>query len=144
MRERRKSKRMQTGGGVVARVKSTHDARVLDISPFGAQVELRAALRPGVECDVVVPVHDGELRLRAMVRRCRVAAVVDGELENGSAPMAFRAGLEFVRCSQQEAERIRTTYGGRDEEPAKPRRRTGPIRIKVNPDALGGGGGEDD
>lgn len=140
MRERRKAKRIQTEGAVVARVKSTHEARVLDISPFGAQVQLRAALRPGVECDVVVPVHDGELRLRAMVRRCRVAAVIDGELENGGAPMAYRAGLEFVRCSQQEAERIRATYGGRDERPPAPRRRTGPIRIKVNPDALKGGG----
>lgn len=140
MRERRKSKRIQTEGTVVARVKSTHEASILDISPFGAQVELKAALRPGVECDVVVPVHDGELRLRAMVRRCRVAAVVDGDLADGGAPMAFRAGLEFVRCSQEEAERLRATYGGRDEPPpSKPRRRTGPIRIKVNPDALRGG-----
>lgn len=132
---------MQADGTVVARVRSSEDARVLDISPFGVQVELRTALRPGSTCEVSVPVVDGELRMQAVVRRCRVAALTDEPADRSGVSMVYRAGLEFVRCSQQEAERIRAAYGGRDEPPPSEPRRTGPIRIRVDPDTIGRGRG---
>lgn len=121
----------------MARVKSTVPARVLDISPFGAQVQAAAALRPGVECDVTIPVEGGDMRIRAIVRRCRAAFVADGG-DGGDSGMTYRAGLEFVRCSEEEAARLRATYGSRDQPPSPTAgsARRGPIKIRVNASAI--------
>ncbi len=132
----------------MARVKATVPARVLDVSPFGAQVQVGTPLRPGVECDVTIPVVGGEMRVRAIVRRCRVAFVAEAEAESESGAAAasngddrgvqYRAGLEFVRCSEEEAARLRITYGTRDQPPAPEARsaRRGPIKIRVDPAAV--------
>lgn len=124
----------------MARVKATVPARVLDVSPFGTQVEIKTALRPGVECDLTIPVVSGEIRIRAIVRRCRVAFVSDGDLpeDEASNGVVYRAGLEFVRCSEEEAARLRITYGSRDQPPVPEAKqvRRGPIKIRVNPAAV--------
>lgn len=160
MAERRSNPRYQPKKETFGRVKTTLQARILDISSGGVQIELPAALRPLAECDVAVPVTSGELRLRARVRRCRAAVSGSGGKEDGG--MTFRAGLEFVGLNDEQRRQLLECYGPEPstpkkkpsqsveetlaalepkkrkkkkhtEEPAaKPTRPKGPIKIRIN------------
>ncbi len=138
MNERRRIPRRQVVDEVIGRVKATIPARIVDISPFGAQVEVSAALRPTVECDVWVPVDDGQLKVRAAVRRCR-ATGVRGDGREGAA-MVYRAGLEFVGLSESDADVLTRAYplpcetDALEQPAATPRR--GPLKIRLNVDSV--------
>ena len=115
-------------------VKATVPARVVDISPFGAQVEVPSALRPLVECDVTLPLERGPLRVRARVQRCRAAAM-EGSATSGPTLM-YRAGLEFVAIDEATGEILKSEFGpqpapSQPAATAKPRR-TGPIKIRID------------
>lgn len=134
MDDRRRSKRITPGDDLVGTVKATVPARVVDISPFGAQVEVPSALRPMVECDVTLPLERGPLRVRARVQRCRAAAM-DGTASSGPTLM-YRAGLEFVAVEPAIREILQKEFGPLPEPgstaPAAKPRRTGPIKIRID------------
>lgn len=110
MNERRRAPRHPVAGDVFGRVKSTVPARIVDISPFGAQVEITSALRPAVECDVWLPTDEGQIKVRATVHRCRAAGL---RSDGGSgSEMVFRAGLEFKGLSAGERDLLARSYPG--------------------------------
>jgi hypothetical protein len=140
MNERRKVARHHIEEDVFGKVKATVPARIVDISPFGAQVEVPSALRPSVECDIWLPIERGQVRVRARVLRCRAAAMrPDGD---DGANLLYRAGLEFVGLSEKDVEALQRAYPapedapvvavkeGRPVEPT--RRRTGPVKIRLS------------
>lgn len=147
MPDRRKSERYEPSETILGKVKATVPARVVDISEHGLQVEVPAALRPSVECDLTLSTEDGKIRVRARVQRCRAAelAATDGSDRR----MMYRAGLEFVeictdagRILSTMIEGLRATSGmvaaaaagakaGR-----AARRPKGPIRIRIDAEAI--------
>ena len=90
MIERRRSQRVEPPQRLRARVKNANGALVLDVSPHGALLQTSAPLGPRSECNVILALETGDLRLRGIVRRCR--ARVD---ESGGG-LVYRAGLEFL------------------------------------------------
>ncbi|MCP4898738.1 MAG: PilZ domain-containing protein [bacterium] len=154
MGERRQNPRVSPSEETFGRIRATIQARILDVSTGGLQVELGAALHPSVECEVSLPIDSGEIRLRAMVRRCRAAAIQGDGGERGG--MMFRAGLEFIGMSEDQARLLAESYciepTAMDEmktepiavtpspepppsEPKRPRRK-GPIKIRINPEFI--------
>lgn len=118
MHDRRRSERLTVGQDMFGRVKATVPARILDLSRHGIQVEVPSALRPAVECDISVPTADGDLRLRAKVRRCRAASMASHEGDEHH--LVFRAGLEFVEVSPRAIRALEQTLTGlvKAQEPA--------------------------
>ncbi len=105
MSERRASPRLTPSRPLPAKVKSSLPARVLDVSSRGMQLELATALHPQVTCELKVLLDDGELSLRATVRRCRAWGYALGE--NDQRVLLFRAGVEFPELSGELLERLR-------------------------------------
>lgn len=95
MKERRQSPRVEPDGTVQAKIKTTISARVVDISARGAQVEVQRSLPFRTTCDFKIQFRDGEIVLRATVRRCMVHG--KGRDGRGREVMLYRAGLEFDR-----------------------------------------------
>lgn len=93
LNERRAGPRVKVPGRVVAKVRAYVAARVVDISARGIQVELSHSLPPKTICDLRFTKGQGEILLRAEVRRCRVWGM--GEDEKGNRALLYRAGLEF-------------------------------------------------
>lgn len=105
MSERRASPRLTPSRPLPAKVKSSVPARVLDVSSRGMQLELATALHPQVTCELKVLLDDGELNLRATVRRCRAWGYALGE--NDQRVLLYRAGVEFPELSGELLERLR-------------------------------------
>lgn len=82
----------------MAKVRAYVAARVVDISARGVQVELCHSLPPKTVCDLRFTKGEGEIVLRAEVRRCRVWGM--GEDEKGKRALLYRAGLEFADAPQ--------------------------------------------
>ncbi len=95
MKERRQAPRVETDGAVQAKIKTTISARVVDISARGAQVEVQRSLPFRTTCDFKIQFRDGEIVLRATVRRCMIHG--KGRDGRGREVMFYRAGLEFDR-----------------------------------------------
>ena len=107
----------------------TRHARVLDISPIGAGIELPVALNPRAECPLSIPLLDGTVRLHGRITRCRLTAVrSDGPNDD----KVYRAGVEFIGVDPKMAAAIASTYPPCHVEPP----RSGPIKIRVNVEAL--------
>ena len=132
MTERRRSRRVPVPKDRFGRVKATVPARIVDISRHGVQLEVPAALRPAVECDLSLPLGTRDLRIRARVQRCRAMGFAGTE-ENRR--LVYRAGLEFVAVPESEKEALfhLVEYLDAESESAEsPPRRKGPIRIKID------------
>jgi hypothetical protein len=71
MTERRAVPRLELQKPLPARVKTFLPARIVDISPRGAQLELGTSLRPQVPCDLRIQLEGGDIVVHGMVRRCR-------------------------------------------------------------------------
>jgi len=97
--ERRRSQRVPVQGDRYGRVKATVPARIVDISQHGVQLEMPAALRPAVECDLTLPFGSRNLRIRARVQRCRVMGFSEDANER---KLLYRAGLEFVSVAEDD------------------------------------------
>ncbi len=152
MNDRRRSERLAAGENFFGRVKATVPARILDLSRHGVQVEIPSSLRPAVECDISVPTAEGDLRLRAKVQRCRAASMTSREGDERH--LVFRAGLEFVDVSPRAIRALEETLSGLVkadgpiagltatdaaagraialEEGEPPKRRNGPIKIRLD------------
>jgi hypothetical protein len=104
-------------------------ATVIDVSGHGARLELASALNPRGECKISLPLPKGTLRLRARVVHCRLtgfaAAGAPGQL-------VYRAGVEFVDIDPKLSASISDAFPAQKKKPA----RTGPIKVKVDVDAL--------
>lgn len=94
MNERRAGLRVQLPRKVVAKLRAYVAAQVVDISARGIQVELSHPLPPKTLCDLRFTKGEGEVLLRAEVRRCRVWGM--GDDEKGTRALRYRAGLEFA------------------------------------------------
>jgi hypothetical protein len=115
MRERRRIRRTVVETNLIATVKKTVPARIVDISSLGVLVEVGAALRPLASCEVSIPVSGDTVRVRATVRRCRVLG--PGRLPGGEEAMMFRAGLEFDGGDESVQARLESLWGGRGPRP---------------------------
>ncbi len=137
MNDRRRSERIPVAREVLGRVKATVPARVVDVSRHGMQVEIPAALRPTVACDICLDTPEGELRVRARVQRCRARSFAPAD--NGERLLVYRAGMEFLEMDDETWHRFERLLGREESSPergetpaAGGKRRRGPVRIKVN------------
>ena len=129
MEQRRRSRRAVPTSEVTTMVAGNRPARVVDISPDGALLELATALSPGSESSLSVPLPDGAVQLKIRVTRCRLT----GQSRAGpDRHLIYRAGVKFLDVDSQLATKICFAFP-----PAmvKPVRR-GPIKVKVDVDAL--------
>lgn len=104
-RERRAAERIAPPRTLRAKVKSVMPARVLDISPHGLQIEIAAHLRPESDCELRLNMDQGEVVLRAWVRRCRAWGF--GLDDADRKVLLYRAGLEFVGVDSESLARFR-------------------------------------
>ena len=104
MMERRRSQRIPVPEDRFGRVKATVPARIVDISRHGVQLEVPAALRPAVECDLTLPAGAGDVRIRARVQRCRAALEETGIVLGDYLPMhAYLATLDADQLAALDA-----------------------------------------
>ena len=134
MKERRRRERITPPDTLYGTVRATVPAKVVDISPDGAKVEVQAPLRPAVDCDISLPTRRGEMRVRARVVRCRAGSPTS---EGG---IVYTAGLQFVHLSKEAETALEETYGASEPDnvvtPKKKKRGKGRIKIRVNPDDI--------
>jgi len=93
MSERRAVPRVEPAKPLKAKVRNSLAARVVDISVRGAQIEVTSSLRPHTACDLRIRLGDGELVIRATVRRCRAWGF--GLDDRDQKALFYRAGVEF-------------------------------------------------
>jgi len=93
MNERRSAARVAPSEPIPVKLKSSLPARVLDISASGIQVEVATSLRPEADCELRVQLSDGDLVVRARVKRCRAWGF--GLDESDRRVLLYRAGLQF-------------------------------------------------
>jgi hypothetical protein len=93
MPERRAVPRVEPAKPLKAKIRNSLAARVVDISERGAQLEVTSSLRPHTACDLRIRLGDGELVLRATVRRCRAWGF--GLDDRDQKALFYRAGVEF-------------------------------------------------
>jgi len=94
MNERRAAARVAPPEPIPVKLKSSLPARVVDISAGGVQVEVGTSLRPEAECELRVQLSEGEIVVRAHVRRCRAWGF--GLDESDRRVLLYRAGLQFA------------------------------------------------
>jgi hypothetical protein len=99
MPERRAVPRVEPAKTLKAKIRSSLTARVVDISERGAQIEVTSSLRPHTVCDLRIRLGDGELVLRAKVRRCRAWGF--GLDDRDQKALFYRAGVEFEALSTE-------------------------------------------
>ena len=110
MNERRATARMAPSGPLPVKLKSSLPARVLDISAGGIQVEVGTSLRPEADCELRVQLSDGEIAVRARVRRCRAWGF--GLDESDRRVLLYRAGLQFSELPADALARLRRYFDG--------------------------------
>jgi c-di-GMP-binding flagellar brake protein YcgR len=99
MTERRAVPRVQPNEPLDAKIMENEPARILDISPRGAQVLVAHGLPPEGRCDLRIQFAEGEFAAWATVRRCSASSsTVDG---NNEQVVLYRAGLEFDELDPQ-------------------------------------------
>jgi hypothetical protein len=101
----------------------------VDITPGGAHLELATALNPNHTCRIALQLGDETVRVKARVAHCKLT----GYTSFGSGgQLVYRAGVEFVEINEKLADAIRRAY------PLAVAKlvRNGPIKVKVNIDAL--------
>jgi len=162
MNERRAAARVAPSEPIPVKLKSSLPARVLDISAGGIQVEVGTSLRPEADCELRVQLAEGEIAVRARVRRCRAWGF--GLDESDRRVLLYRAGLQFADLPPEALAKLRryfeTTEGRAEptpvaaapvaaaaavppvvagalvEGPAAPLppapRRSGPVKIRIN------------
>jgi hypothetical protein len=108
MNERRATARVAPSEPIPVKLKSSLPARVLDISAGGIQVEVGTSLRPEADCELRVQLADGEVVVRAKVRRCRAWGF--GLDESDRRVLLYRAGLQFADLPPEALVRLRRLF----------------------------------
>lgn len=144
MDDRRHTPRITLDHEITVTVGGHRSARLVDISVAGVHLELASALHPTHVCQIAVPLPDGSVKIKARVAHCKATGMSTATTGGG---LVYRAGLEFVDADRTVTEAIMSAYAPRPVrpvesvepvEPIKPEqpKRRGPIKIKVNVDAL--------
>ena len=129
MEERRHSRRAAPAHDVNVTIGGNRPARMVNVSPNGAHLETTWALNPRGECRISLPLPDGIVRIKARVIHCKLTGFSAPE---SGGHLVFRAGVEFLEVDPQLAASISLAFPPLISKPV----RTGPIKIKVNVDAL--------
>ncbi len=129
MDERRHSRRAAPAHDVEITLWGNRSARIVDVSPDGARLVLASALNPRGECKIVLPLPNGLLRIKAKVVHCKLTGFSDSR--SGGHPV-YHAGVQFLDLDPKLATMIRLAYPAQEKKPE----RGGPIKIKVNVEAL--------
>ncbi|MGD1149359.1 MAG: PilZ domain-containing protein [Thermoanaerobaculaceae bacterium] len=93
MTERRSVPRVEPKQQLNAKVLMVQQARILDISSRGAQIEVATSLPPQGRCDLRIQFSEGEFAAHATVRRCQASGF--GVDDTAQRVVLYRAGLEF-------------------------------------------------
>jgi hypothetical protein len=131
MEERRRSYRARPENDLQVTLAGHRTARVVDLSPMGARLELATALNPRGECRLALPLPSGTLRVDVRVVHCRLIGFADAKSGGG---LIYRAGVEFIGLDPMIASSIERAYPPPMPEP-KPAR-SGPLKVKVDVDAI--------
>ena len=129
MDERRRSRRAAPAHGVNVTIGGNRPARMVDVNSEGACLELASALNPRGKCRIALPLPDGIVRLMAQVVHCKLIGVSGPESSGG---LVYRAGVRFLDVDARLAVSINLAYPA----PITKPKRTGPIKVKVNVNAL--------
>lgn len=137
MDERRRSRRVAPAGEICVLIGGNRPAQLMDISPHGAHLEIGSALSPNQQYRVALQLSDRTVRIRARVVHCKLT----GYTSFGSGgQLIYRAGVEFLDVDPALADSIRRAFPP----PRNLPKRRGPIKIKVNVEALEKALGHDD
>lgn len=129
MDERRSSYRVSPAQETCVSIGGSRSARLVDITPGGAHLELSTALNPNHTCRIALQLGDETVRIKARVAHCKLT----GFTSFGSGgQLVYRAGVEFIEIDENLAETIKRAYPLAVVKP----NRSGPIKVKVNVDAL--------
>jgi hypothetical protein len=90
--ERRRSQRYDVETDLTARIRSSIEVRVLNLSEHGILIETPSGLPPKGTCEMTIKAPSGPMVIRARVARCRANMV---KKDDGTVSMLFHAGLEF-------------------------------------------------
>jgi len=129
MEDRRHSLRISPDHDVVVTIGGNRSARLVDISPTGAHLELSTALNPNQKCRIALQLGDENVRIAARVAHCKLTGFVSF---GSGGQLVYRAGLEFVDLDDKVKKAIISAFRPVEPEPV----RRGPIKVKVNVDAL--------
>jgi hypothetical protein len=108
MNERRAAARVAPSEPIPVKMKSSLPARVLDISAGGVLVEVGTSLRPEADCELRVQLAEGEVMVRAKVRRCRAWGF--GLDESDRRVLLYRAGLQFSDLPPEALAKLRRYF----------------------------------
>lgn len=129
MDERRRSRRAAPAHELNVTLGGNRPAKVVDVSPQGAHLELTFALNPRSECRVSLPLLGEIVRIKARVVHCKLVGFSNTAAGNF---VIYHAGLEFLDVDSGLTESIRLAYPPPFNKPV----RRGPIKVKVNVEAL--------
>jgi hypothetical protein len=118
MNERRATARVAPTEPIPIKLKSSLPARVLDISAGGVQVEVGTSLRPEADCELRVQLAEGEIVVRARVRRCRAWGF--GLDESDRRVLLYRAGLQFNDLPPESLAMLRRYFETPEAQPVAP------------------------
>ncbi len=129
MDERRRSRRAIPAHDVKVTIAGNRPARLIDVTPDGARLELASALNPRGECHIALPLPAGLLRVKTRVVHCKLVGFAR---PGNRGELVYRAGVQFLDVDPKLAVSIADAYPA----PAAKPQRNGPIKVKVNVDAL--------
>jgi hypothetical protein len=129
MNERRRSRRATPAHGVNIMIAGNRSARMVDVTAEGACLELATALNPRGKCRIALPLPNGILRIMAQVVHCKLIGVSGPDSGGG---LVYRAGIRFLDVDPRLAASINLAYPA----PIIKPKRSGPIKVKVNLNAL--------
>lgn len=129
MEDRRRSRRAAPAHDVNVKIGGNRPARMVDVTADGVSLELTSALNPRGECLLALPLPAGLLRIKARVVHCKLIGFAGPE--SGGRPV-YRAGVRFLDVDPKLAVSIINAYPA---PVSKPQRR-GPIKVRINIDAL--------
>jgi hypothetical protein len=101
IRERRRVPRTPIAEVLGARARSTVEARLIDLSTYGARIEHLDLLRPGSACAFELPPSFGALMLSARVIHSSVVGAAP--IRDGERQLRYQSGLAFsdITADQQ-------------------------------------------
>jgi hypothetical protein len=108
MNERRQSPRVVLEKEVIGRTRTSAPVRILDISAGGMRVESASPLAPTKRIDAWLPTPTGEIRVSALVLRCRARAVPPSAEREGG--LVYHAALQFQNLDPTTEDHLKTAF----------------------------------